>query len=115
MAWLGLPSYKTKPLAEQAATQPRYSHILCRNRTGKPVRLKPGGIQVPEGFFTDLAPPVGRWVDPDAILCAVRSRENVMTAPWTLNDSAVAAVEAARGCFEPGEPSDAEARQTAAT
>jgi hypothetical protein len=104
MAWLGIESYKTRPLAEQAAIQRPYSHILCRNRTGKRVRLKTGGMRLPESFFADLLPREGMWVDPDAILCAVRSPESVMTAPWTLNGSAIRAVEAAIACFEPEEP-----------
>jgi hypothetical protein len=56
---------------------------------------------LPEGFFADLLPPEGRWADPDAILCAVRSPESVMTKPWTLNPSAEHAVETAIACFEP--------------
>jgi hypothetical protein len=113
MAWLGIESYETKPLVEQAAKQPPYSQILCRNWTGQPVRLKAGGILLPSGFFADLAPPEGRWVDPGAILCAVRSPDSVMTTPWSLNDSAVRAVEAAIACFEPGEPLAATAEHTA--
>ena len=104
MAWLGVESYKTKPLAEQAAIQPPYSHILCRNRTGNRVRLRKGRMRLPDGFFADLVPREGMWVAGDAILCAVASSESVMTAPWTLNDSAVRAVEAAIASFEPGEP-----------
>ena len=113
MAWLGIESYKTKSLAEQAASQRPYSHMLCLNKSGQQVQLRKGGVQLPEGFFAELLPPEGRWVDPGAILCAVRSPESVMTTPWSLNDSAVRAVEAARACFEPGEPLAATAEHAA--
>jgi hypothetical protein len=40
-------------------------------------------------------------VDPDAILCAIRSPGSVMTAPRKLNESAERAMQAAIACFEP--------------
>jgi hypothetical protein len=101
MAWLNIESYKTGPLGEQALIQPTYAFASLRNRTEKRVRLKNGGVQLPGSFYADLLPPEGRWVEPQGLLCFLRSRESISTAPRTLNDSALRAAEAAIACFEP--------------
>jgi formate-dependent phosphoribosylglycinamide formyltransferase (GAR transformylase) len=99
MACLGLPSYASPPLAEQAAIQPARSQLLCLNLRQETLMLRESGMDLPAGFSAELVPKSTIRVGPEYLLFRLRANDSVTKDGKSVSEAAANAIEAGLAAF----------------
>ena len=100
MACLGLPSYASPPLAEQARSQASRSQLHCLNLREGAVGLRADGMDLPEGVSATLLPKPGIRVGAGSLLFTLQVEGSVTENGKNIGPAAAAAVRAGLAAFE---------------
>ncbi len=101
MAWLGIESHASPPLAELVAAQPDRAQVLVFNTHDRRARVTLQDRMLPKGVYAELAPGDSVLVDPAEIACSLVFNRQVTIDGRSIDGEATAVVELALESVEP--------------